>query len=362
LQNDDYYSFYLNITIPSIGECNAGGPYLLSVGVQNATDKSRYQYYTINAINNSRDIMYQFINYNSSSFTLNVTVNNHTQYINPFDYSDIVSYNFSKYDDVRLSFGVDEAINDQKYYVVLSEYNVSAEYNVLACKSQRLSEFSSFGWKAWNYNTSKGAEFLPNLYFVQVYWSANQDWSYIQSNMDLYQLNLAYTYKIAIGYDFYPPIRIVNKTLPSLSRGSELPITFATSFNLTTELYAYFEQCTRKGSSTTCQSYRDKKKNFTYSEYETTTSVSIPGELTVSSDNVNLTTYLHVYTENCANTSIIEYVFDVNITGSSSKSSSLPPGAIVGIVCAGVLVLGLAAWWICMKRPGNDSTYRKLDE
>jgi len=112
-----------------------------------------------------------------------------------------------------------------------------------------------------------------------------------------------------------------------------------------------------------CTTYVSQKNSFTYSSYTQNVSISVPQQLTASQDKMNLTTYLHVCAENCGNISQICSSILVNVTGSSSSSSSnkLPAGAIVGIVCAGVLVLGLAAWWICMKRP-KDETYKKLDD
>jgi len=330
----------------------------LSVGMRNETGKP-FQYYSINGISDPQNITYKFLNYNPSNITLNMTINNNeTQ-------SDIIlnapPYNFSFYDDVRLSFGIDDAIKDQDYFIVLKNIDTLDQY-VLACQSQHLSDFSSFGWRAFNTISSGNPNFIPDLYDMQIFWSAGQDWNYTESHMDSYELNPTHDMLVDITNDsYYAPVRIVNNR--NYQQGSTATITFETSFSFSTPLYAYFEQCETNGQGTTCTSYHSEGVSFTYTKSRQNQSVSIPGGLTASSDNLNMTTFLHVYAHNCFNRSNISAMIAVNITASSSSSSSssLPPGAIVGIVCAGVLVLGLAAWWLCMRKPANES-YKKLDD
>jgi len=356
LADNDYVTIKVNVTVPSIDECSAGGPYLLRIGVGNGN-----QYYTINAFNNRNDLIYSFLNYNPSNLYLNVTVNDKAQTNKLNNFSTIV-HDIAKYDDIKLNFHIDDAISHQPYYVVLSDESFFERY-ILACQSQPLSAFSSFGWKTVNTDSSKPGNLTGGeIYNLQIYWDVTGNWS----DMSHYQLNFPYAIQFYISPDvMHSPVKIVSEK--SYQLGNNPLITFQTSFNLTTPLYAYFEQCENKINSDdeliiNCTTYSQQNTSFTYDTYNKSVSIQLPGSLKSSQDNKNLTTFLHVCADNCANSEPICGNITVNITAaSSSKNNNLPAGAIVGIVCAGVLVLGLAAWWICMKRP-KEETYQKMDD
>jgi len=237
--------------------------------------------------------------------------------------------------------------------------NVSFDDFVLACESQRLSEFSSFGWRFLT--TSSSFSTIPTgLYFMQIYWSANQNWTYIHSASDSYQLSPMSSILMSISNGSYQAVRIDKK---SFNRGSDESVTVDTSFNFSTNLYAYFVECMKINGTdmSNCTSYESNGTNFTYSEAKQKATIPVPDSLKESAEYTNLVTYLHFYAKNCDG-SRINTTYQVNITKSSHhSSSSLPPGAIVGIVCAGVLVLGLAAWWLCMRKPGGDN-YKRIDD
>ena len=146
-------------------------------------------------------------------------------------------------------------------------------------------------------------------------------------------------------------------------------VEFVTAFNKGTHLTGYIEQCRFNNTVYLlnetvdvyiCDNFTESFFNFSYEE-GTKVSVNFPGNLSDTKFGDNSTfTYMYVSTELCDGESELTTRISLEISKSKSKSNALSAGAIVGIVCAGVLVLGLAAWWLCMKKGGGDQ-YRELD-
>ena len=359
---DGYCMFNKSFMIPE-GSI-IGGPYVVNLMITELgqTNGSAFTVLGRETLisNNSVSNYNQLFIYNPKNVDLKL--NNESMSLNaPYYY----------YEPGHISFEIDN-ITSPCVFITLSLEG--SEY-ISGCASTPVDDFTLLDWRftprANNYNYMDN--YMPEgNYTVSIYLDPDcqqniDDMNKINSSTPLIVSIKDRIYNIT-GYDEpqSDAIKAVNITNQvQYIAGYETTFTIETSFptkaTIPTIIEYWFESCDSSG----CSRLNNKTMNFTYSKVDYDLSVTIPGELKLTDVAANQSSQIIFEVENCIGYDVLSFTTSIEIIAPTpapdNNSNGLSAGAIVGIVCAGVLVCGLAAWWICMRKSQGDG-YRQLDE
>jgi len=211
----------------------------------------------------------------------------------------------------------------------------------------RASNFSTFGWFSSNMGIFTSANYLVDLFWYPPQASLG--------NLSLYLLSghIAPFVNITSGGNN----SFIVHGQPQLTADSLVNLNITTAFNSSTSMsYAIIQFQGETETSFGEQSFTyDSTKPFN------NLAVNAPSGLSSSSSK----TFIRFTAYDCNMKNNITTWVTFTVPSSSSSSSGLSTGAIVGIVCACVLIIGIATWWICMRRrkaAESSSGYTNIEE
>lgn len=266
----------------------------------------------------------------------------------------------------------DSTLNDATQVYVLAYRDLSGleERYLLECGVENFASFyTKFGWKTLSADFPGDPAYFPQGHYAfQLYWAVDSDFDNVINSVD------AKYYRLGTNL---PEFHVVDNKNGSIQDAVTLKETkyshgdkdveFVTSFNGGTRFTGFVYQCNFSSTyfNNSCKIDYNSTFNFTTKEDGTqkiTVTFSDYLENTKKGEENETVTYMNVTTIKCDDETRLTTQIELEIGKSSGgNNGGLSAGAIVGIVCAGVLVLGLAAWWLCMKKSGGDG-YRELNE
>ena len=176
--------------------------------------------------------------------------------------------------------------------------------------------------------------------------------------------------------DYYPIITvqdiddIINPC--KSNKGDTKNFEFSSSITPNTMINIYYEPCKNSTVNDCIIFYpNDLGKPYIFEWYKNKQNemINLPDNSSLKQDlSINdnsLITYMIIDIKLCSNDQnmIIRQNITINNNNSSNNGSSnkLTAGAIIGMICALLLIIGLSGWWCFMRNSSGDG-YRTLDE
>ena len=260
----------------------------------------------------------------------------------------------------------DESMNSNIPIYIVAVWAHDFDYLLECGMSHMADDYVVFGWKA-SIEDSRDYDLLTGPYHFEMFWAVDSDYNnvlamdeYFQFSDDLMNFHI---HDNQNGTQISPVTLKDNKNKFERSTKTQ-SVSFETSFNGGTMMSGYITQCNYTGN-VTCKYIGNSSFSF-ITEEDGAGKADIKFDknnmFDTSKDDNTTTTTMHVSTFLCDNFTVINTNISIEIGKvGGGGNNGLSAGAIVGIVCAGVLVLGLAAWWLCMKKGSSDG-YRELNE
>ena len=346
--NDD-----INDTTDKISD----GEYILAISRYNLNQSNIFNtnYFMLNNVDNYDNKSYQFLVYTQKNMNviLNTTSNG--------------TISIPSYKSIPMSITAGDF--QQQIYATLEDTNGAAF--IFNCGPHYVDNFTTFGWKFNN-------QIVSGLYELKLYWDTPSTLTTIGKNNNQYRLitNGTILANVTIYDEENPkfiPIMSVKDVDDTnnpfeLNKGDNKNFAFISSITPNSRVNIYYEQCAN--STYDCIVYYPNDVGVPYTFYwyknDQNESINLPDNSSLKEDlSINdnsLITFMIMEIELCNKDQVIISRQSVMINGStSSTENKLTAGAIIGMICASVLVIALGAWW-CLMRNSSGDGYRTLDE
>ena len=246
---------------------------------------------------------------------------------------------------------------------------------IFNCGANYVANFTTFGWKFGGDN-NKGN--ISGLYELKLYWNTPTTKQTIGTDNNQYKLITDGIVMVDIiiynekdtKYEAIMSVKDVDDTQKpfELNKGDTKKFEFTSSVAMGSKVSVYYEQCAN--STFECIKYYPNDDGlpfvFYYDGMNENEIINLPNNNSLKQDlSINdnkLMTYMIMEVGLCGEDGKVISRQNITINGSGGGGNDrLTAGAVIGIICAGVLVIALGGWWLFMRNSSGDG-YRTLDE